>query len=161
MAAPKMSAFRRVRLWRVVDAVIEGAMGAGGRGEAERDRRAAMNRLEELVRPVALVLGGKEALPAALPGDVDATGAGVELALFCRAVGQELPIADLVAAPDQHVPAMRGRRPQLDADRLALDHLERLGGGRHADGIGDDPARRHEQGQNRHGEWAAHVAPSP
>src|SRR5208282_622864 len=44
-------------------------------------------------------------------------------------------------APNQNVPAMRGRHPQFDADLIALDHIERLGRGRHADRIDDGPAR--------------------
>ncbi len=122
-----------------------------------------MNRFEKLMRVVALVLGGEETLPAALPGDVHATGARVELALLGGAIGQELLIAHLVAAPNQHVPAVRGRRPELNADLIALDHIERLGRGRHADRIGDGPARGRDQGhtKSRHGEFAAHRAPSP
>ena len=60
---------------------IKGAMRACWRNQAQRDRRPATNRLEKLRRPVALVLGGEETLPAALPGDVHATGTRVELAL--------------------------------------------------------------------------------
>src|ERR1700677_4687407 len=89
------------RSWRFVAGVMEGAGRACGRNQAQRDRRPAMNRLEKLMRLVALVLGGKETLPAALPGDVHATAAKVELALLGGAVRQVLLIAHLVAAPDQ------------------------------------------------------------
>src|SRR5271170_4218634 len=153
---------RYPRSWRIVDAVVKDAMCACGRNQAQRDRRPAMYRLEEFMRLVTLGLGGKETLPAAVPGDVDAPGARVELAFLGDPIGEELLIANLVAAPNEHVPAMRGRSPQLDVDLLALDYVKWLGRGRHADRIGDDAARGCDQGQgaSRHGDFAAHRAPS-
>ncbi len=44
-------------------------MRACGRSEAKRDRRPAMNRLEKLLRLIALVLRRQETLPPARPGE--------------------------------------------------------------------------------------------
>src|SRR5271169_3961139 len=114
------------------------------------------------MRPVALILGGEETLSPAVPGHVDATGAGTELAVLGGPVREELLIANLVAAPNEHVPAMRGRSPQLDDDLLAIDDIKWLGHGRPADRICDDATRSCDQGQgaSRRGNFAAHRAPS-
>src|ERR1700677_2125424 len=70
--APRHQTGRLPSSWRVVDPVVKGAMCARRRNQAQRDRRPAVNRLEKLMRLVALVLGGDETLAAALPGAVPA-----------------------------------------------------------------------------------------